>query len=136
MAPTKAYMMKVLLSCAKGSYQRDLIKGRETWSGSTLRGKALDWSCKYTKSRTSLLNRIIEESLVRGWVVGSFGGTSQTGPKVFIIQAGRTKVILGSREGNTSRITQITPLVSFGFWGVPQHSCVYLDPIETLVLLT
>jgi hypothetical protein len=47
------------LKLAKGSYQRDLIRGRfQSWSGSTLKGKAKEWSGSYSQSRKSLVKRL------------------------------------------------------------------------------
>ena len=41
-------------------YQRDLILGKEAWSGSTLKGKAKRWKGKYNKSQDSLIHKIQE----------------------------------------------------------------------------
>ena len=43
---------------AQGAYQRDLLAGRESWSGSTLRGSAAKWGARYAESRRGLLERI------------------------------------------------------------------------------
>lgn len=43
---------------ARGSYQRDLLKGNENLSGSTLRGKAKSYGGHYARSRNSLLARL------------------------------------------------------------------------------
>lgn len=53
---TKAAIAAIKL--CKGSYQTNLIRGHESWSGSTLRGKAREWSMKYKESRTNLLKRL------------------------------------------------------------------------------
>lgn len=51
--------MTELLSLAKGCYQRQLILGNETWSGSSLKGAARSkWGVNYWKSRKGLLKRI------------------------------------------------------------------------------
>ena len=47
-----------IITCAKGSYQIGLLSGIESWSGSTLRGKARHWGAAYWRSRLSLVNRI------------------------------------------------------------------------------
>jgi len=39
--------MPELVALAKGSYQRDLILGHETWSGSSLKGKASEYGSRY-----------------------------------------------------------------------------------------
>lgn len=48
----------VALSCARGCYQRNLLRGRESLSGSTLRGKARRFGGRYAASRESLLSRV------------------------------------------------------------------------------
>lgn len=45
-------------ACAKGSYQESLLDGEEAWSGSTLKGKAREWSSRYSKSRNALEKRL------------------------------------------------------------------------------
>jgi len=51
---------KELLKCAKGSYQKALVAGRQRWSGADLRGSARKFSAKYARSRVALLRRIDE----------------------------------------------------------------------------
>lgn len=46
------------IALARGSYQRDLLDGYESLSGSTLRGKASTYSDHYAASRRALLARI------------------------------------------------------------------------------
>lgn len=43
---------------ARGSYQRDLLRGNENLSGSTLRGKAKSYGGHYARSRNNLLARL------------------------------------------------------------------------------
>lgn len=43
---------------ARGCYQRALLRGEENVSGSTLRGKAKDWSAHYARSRDNLIKRL------------------------------------------------------------------------------
>ena len=44
---------------ARGRYQENLLRGNvESWSGSTLKGKARDWGLQYRRSRESLLARM------------------------------------------------------------------------------
>jgi hypothetical protein len=47
-----------LLACARRSYQRDLILGRQAHSGSTLKGAAARYIGRYRKSRDNLISRI------------------------------------------------------------------------------
>jgi len=52
---------------AKGSYQQDLLNGRENWSGSSLRGAANSkHGASYHRSRMNLLDRI-NSRLPAGW---------------------------------------------------------------------
>lgn len=46
------------LQLARGSYQRDLLHGRESLSGSTLRGLARRYGGRYKQSRDHLLSRM------------------------------------------------------------------------------
>ena len=46
------------LTAARGRYQRNLLLGYESLSGSTLRGKAKSYSGRYANSRDALLNRV------------------------------------------------------------------------------
>lgn len=46
------------IALAKGNYQDSLLRGYEAWSGSTLRGKAKQWSGRYAASRAGLLARL------------------------------------------------------------------------------
>ena len=50
--------------CARGKYQKRLLSGDESWNGSTLRGKALEWAGRYCSSREALLARLREASLI------------------------------------------------------------------------
>ena len=46
------------MACARGCYQRNLLRGIESLSGSTLRGKALSYKARYMQSKASLLSRL------------------------------------------------------------------------------
>jgi hypothetical protein len=46
------------LEQARGSYQRALLLGRESLSGSTLRGRASEYGARYASSRRALLDRM------------------------------------------------------------------------------
>jgi hypothetical protein len=46
------------LKLAKGSYQVSLLYGSEAWSGSTLTGRAAQYSATYHRSRNELLMRL------------------------------------------------------------------------------
>lgn len=43
---------------ARGSYQRNLVTGHETWNGSSLRGRSRSWGWKYADSRWAFLTRL------------------------------------------------------------------------------
>jgi hypothetical protein len=51
-------ILPAALAHCRGSYQTDLILGRESLSGSTLKGKAKSYAGRYAKSRDSLLSRL------------------------------------------------------------------------------
>lgn len=53
-----ASFVRAALVQARGSYQRALLEGDETWSGSTLKGKAREWGARYDRSRRELVHRI------------------------------------------------------------------------------
>ena len=58
-----ASVQEAALRLCKGSYQRNIVLGRESLSGSTLKGKAKNWSMKYAHSRNALLLRFKEAGL-------------------------------------------------------------------------
>jgi len=43
---------------ARGVYQENLLDGVESWSGSTLRGKAAKYGARYSRSAGAMLRRI------------------------------------------------------------------------------
>lgn len=51
------------LDYARGDYQRNLLRGYESLSGSTLKGKARKWSGAYKRSRDKLLARLREAGI-------------------------------------------------------------------------
>ena len=51
---------ETVYAAARGCYQRELLRGTEGWSGSTLRGKAARYGGRYAASRRGLLNRIAD----------------------------------------------------------------------------
>jgi hypothetical protein len=54
-------------ACVRGSYQEDLLSGRENWSGSSLKGDAKKYSVRYARSRDSLLERMQDAVRSSGW---------------------------------------------------------------------
>lgn len=56
---TRVYAdLSEVLQFARGTYQIDLIEGRESFSGSTLTGKAGQYRPHYRRSRDNLLRRL------------------------------------------------------------------------------
>jgi hypothetical protein len=51
------------LKLARGTYQRNLLLGVESWSGSTLKGAARGWGARYNASRTALAARLREAGI-------------------------------------------------------------------------
>lgn len=52
---------------AVGAYQRSVLSGRESWSGSTLTGRAKQYGGKYAASRSALEARIQGALRPIGW---------------------------------------------------------------------
>ncbi len=52
------------MKLTKGCYQRNLLRGIESLSGSTLKGKARKYSTRYSISRINLLNRIKNANII------------------------------------------------------------------------
>jgi len=48
----------ILSSHTRGTYQQDLIRGEEAWSGSTLTGNARSFKARYHRSAQSLIERL------------------------------------------------------------------------------
>jgi hypothetical protein len=51
-------ILQKALRCARGAYQQAIIYGNEAVSGSTLRGKAREYSGRYKASVAKLLSRL------------------------------------------------------------------------------
>jgi hypothetical protein len=51
-------ILRRALRCARGDYQRALIYGDEATSGSTLKGKAREYSGRYKASVVGLMSRL------------------------------------------------------------------------------
>lgn len=59
------------LDCCRGSYQRDVVLGRENLSGSTLVGRAAAlYGGRYARSRRNLLKRLRQRGIAVGEVRG------------------------------------------------------------------
>ena len=78
------------LKLARGSYQTNLLLGRESLSGSTLKGKAADYAGHYRISRDNLLSRLTKKNIPwceerhgsrRILVIGSFFPTEELKPR-------------------------------------------------------
>lgn len=46
------------LALCRGDYQRNLLRGVESLSGSTLKGKARNWGGRYAEARRNILARM------------------------------------------------------------------------------
>lgn len=55
---TDVRVWDAIIPLARGSYQRNLLHGYESWSGASLRGKARRWGASYARSRRSLWLRL------------------------------------------------------------------------------
>jgi len=62
------------LKLARGTYQRNLVLGRETLGGSTLRGKAKSYMSKYNQSARSLVARLKAAGIKHTIKLGPRGG--------------------------------------------------------------
>jgi len=51
------------LDLCKGRYQENLIRGIESLSGTTLRGKARQYGAQYKRSRENLLKRMTQAGI-------------------------------------------------------------------------
>ncbi len=65
-------LARALAQC-RGSYQRNLVHGVESVSGSTLRGKAKHWGLRYQESRCNLLRRLRKAGLAVTERIGEHG---------------------------------------------------------------
>jgi hypothetical protein len=61
-------------ACAKGCYQRNLLRGIETVGGSTLRGRARNYSGRYKTSAYNLIYRLRQTGVRFTIVTGPMGG--------------------------------------------------------------
>jgi len=59
-------VVDAVYNAPRGEYQRDLIRGREAWSGATLTGRAREYGARYADSRARLVARI-RAALPAGW---------------------------------------------------------------------
>jgi hypothetical protein len=50
--------VRIALQCCRGVYQRNIVLGSESLSGSTLKGKAAKYGAHYRQSRDNLLSRL------------------------------------------------------------------------------
>lgn len=68
-APIPEGIREIVLSAPgeRSYYQHDLLNGEESWSGSTLRGRARSYAGHYAASRQGLLDRIRTALEPEGW---------------------------------------------------------------------
>lgn len=60
---TESDYRQAALKLARGDYQRALIYGSETWSGSSLKGKAREYGAHYARSRRNLIERLMDNDI-------------------------------------------------------------------------
>lgn len=65
--------LEMALKCARGCYQRNVLRGIEALSGSTLKGKAARYKGRYMGSIRNLLDRCRAMGVEVGEVRGSKG---------------------------------------------------------------
>jgi hypothetical protein len=53
----------ILRSHARGAYQKDLLRGEEAWSGSTLKGNARSFAARYRASADALIQRLTSDGI-------------------------------------------------------------------------
>jgi hypothetical protein len=71
--------------CARGPYQRELLKGRARWSGAGLTGMAKTYGASYKRSRASLVERVKAKAAELGATVRWAGGTAHEGPLRLVV---------------------------------------------------
>lgn len=64
----------VAFNVAKGDYQLNLLRGVEAWNGSTLKGKARNYSGRYAASRANLRARLEALKISVDIIPGPRGG--------------------------------------------------------------
>jgi len=67
MVSLPAGMISAVYRTSRGTYQAHLLQGRESWSGSSLKGEASLWGARYAESRANLLARVAEAVAPWGW---------------------------------------------------------------------
>ncbi len=65
--------LPIAMRCARGIYQRGIVEGRESLSGSTLTGKAREWGGTYARSRANLIDRMRAAGLAVSERRGDYG---------------------------------------------------------------
>lgn len=61
------------LLCARGCYQRNILRGVEALSGATLRGKAKSYAARYRESASNLLDRLTSAGIAWTETRGAHG---------------------------------------------------------------
>ena len=77
-----------ILPLARGSYQRDLLLGRENLSGSTLKGRARQWGARYHAHRMALLARL----RAAGFAVSE--RRAEHGARILVVEWGPVRALL------------------------------------------
>ena len=66
-----AEIRAAILDTGRGSYQDDLLANWETWSGSSIKGKARQYAARYAQTRQDLLGRIWDAISPHGYQSGT-----------------------------------------------------------------
>jgi hypothetical protein len=80
-------VLGIALGCARGCYQRAVILGEESLSGSTLRGKAAQYGAHYARSRRNLIARLRKAGLQVDETRGA------RGRRILVIDGGRATMV-------------------------------------------
>lgn len=102
-----------LQRCARGSYQEDLLRGHEAWSGSTLTGKARKWGGRYRASGDALLARLRDVGRRRGLDVKFM--TGKHGRRILSIQEAPAR----GAQATYGRVRPRHRRRGLGGWGAP-----------------
>lgn len=98
-------LINAIYSAARGSYQMNLLHGFESWSGSTLTGKARKYGSHYAHSRRAMVARI-NEALPEGYqasvdLVGEHSGSRQpyTRPRRhLVVRDSRGRIVFSTAD--------------------------------------
>lgn len=103
--------LDAVLKLARGPYQRALVNGIDSWSGSTLSGKAKDWCLSYRTSRESLRARICAHGFHTRFAI------THTGRMVLVVEESeprRSWRAMGLDEKEILKLVKVTMRLEHG----------------------